>query len=527
MPTARGAWWWARIAPVLAAVVALGGCGVSHGVPGARRAVAHRHAGPDRHQHSRSAGRSGPASLTVGRPGRAIPPGFLGLSMEMTSLEDFAGSDPRALDPVFVQLIDNLTPGQRPVIRLGGDTTDWSWAPIRGMPQPPWVRFVVTGPWLAVARALSQRLDARLILGVNLEADSARIAGSEARAMLAGIGAAHIEAFELGNEPELYASFAWYKRGNVGVPGRARSWGPSAYIADFHRISRALPRSVPLAGPAVGSVRYFHALGAFLKANPSVSLVTLHAYPTKHCPRARRLVTAAQLLSESASLGLADSLEPYVSIARRLGKPLRVDEINAVSCGGQPGLSDSYVTALWSVDALFALANAGVAGVNVHTNPGTPGELFAILRRGGRWYAQVNPIYYGLELFAQAAPAGSRLLHLSGAVTGATRAWATQAPNGQIRVLVINARPRRAVTVIVHARPGSGGGAATVEELRAPGLLARSGITLGGQTLGAQTDTGRLAGRARIASLSASRGSYRLRLPAASAALLTLPAPRP
>jgi hypothetical protein len=509
-----------RTALLLASALLIAGCASSRATSGAHRGRSHLAAQPRRRGlPTRPASAE---SLTVGAPGRPIPRGFLGISMEMTTLEPFAGSDPRALDPVFLQLVRNLSPGQQPVIRLGGDTTDWSWAPIRGMARPPWVRFAVTGPWLRVARALASRLGAKLILGVNLEANSSRIAGSEARAMVRGVGADHIEALELGNEPELYESFAWYRtRAGVGVPGRGRGWGPSAYIADFHRIARALPRSVPLAGPAVGSARYFRALGAFLDANRRISLVTLHDYPTKRCPGGPP-VTPAQLLSESASLGLAESLRPYVRIAHRHGLPVRVDEMNAISCGGQPGLSDSYVTALWSVDALFALANVGVQGVNIHTNPGTPGELFSIVHRGGRWLAHVNPIYYGLELFAQAAPAGSRLLHLTGTVTGPTRAWATRAPDGRIRVLVINTRSQAAATIIVHAHAGAG--AATVQTLRAGGLLARSGITLGGQTLGAQTYSGRFAGRAQIASVTPTHGAYHLRLAPASATLLTLPA---
>ena len=34
------------------------------------------------------------------------------------------------------QLVRNLDPGQRPVLRLGGDTGDWSWYPIAHMPRP-------------------------------------------------------------------------------------------------------------------------------------------------------------------------------------------------------------------------------------------------------------------------------------------------------------------------------------------------------------------------------------------------------
>src|ERR1700760_3683894 len=73
-----------------------------------------------------------PAVLTVDRMARerTIPRGFLGLSFEYMSLERFTGTNPGALDPVFLQLVRNLTPGQRPVIRIGGGSTDHTWLPV-------------------------------------------------------------------------------------------------------------------------------------------------------------------------------------------------------------------------------------------------------------------------------------------------------------------------------------------------------------------------------------------------------------
>jgi hypothetical protein len=54
--------------------------------------------------------------FTVGRPttASAIPPGFLGLSLEYFAIPAYAGSDPQNLDPVFVQLIRNLAGGAPP-----------------------------------------------------------------------------------------------------------------------------------------------------------------------------------------------------------------------------------------------------------------------------------------------------------------------------------------------------------------------------------------------------------------------------
>ena len=71
--------------------------------------------------------------LTISRRsyGRPVRPGFVGVSLEYTALEAYAGRDPLAVNPVLVRLIRNLAPGQAPVLRIGGDSTDRTWAPTR------------------------------------------------------------------------------------------------------------------------------------------------------------------------------------------------------------------------------------------------------------------------------------------------------------------------------------------------------------------------------------------------------------
>lgn len=68
------------------------------------------------------------------------------------------------------------------------------------------------------------------------------------------------------------------------------------------------------------------------------------------------------------------------------------------------------------------------------------------------------------------------------------------------------------------------GGAATAvaERLRAPRLGARAGITIGGQSFGATTTTGTLTGPVRQARLAAIQHRFVVRLPPASATLLSV-----
>ena len=122
-------------------------------------------------------------------------------------------------------------------------------------------------------------------------------------------------------------------------------------------------------------------------------------------------------------------------------------------------------------------------------------------------------------MFAQAAPAGARLLQVSGPTAASFDTWATRAPDGQIHVVLINKGngPKS-----VRLRIAAGTGPATLVRLQAPSLLAKSGVTLGGQTFGSETSTGLLAGQSTATTVTPAGGSYSVSVPAASAAMLTL-----
>jgi hypothetical protein len=466
-------------------------------------------------------------SVTGAAIGQPIPSGFVGLSIEIKSLEQYAGTNPHAVNPVLLHLIEDIAPDQRPVLRLGGDSTDWSWWPVSSVARPPGVRFTLTPNWLDVARAVATAVRARLILGVDLEADNRTVAAAEANAMVDRIGRSSVAALELGNEPELYGSFGWYRSASgKPVPGRPRDYDPAAFERDYSSFAARLP-DVRLAGPSSGAPTWLAKLASFLDAEPRVRLVTVHAYPLKHCTKSK-VVTIPQLLSDQSSRGLAASLAPYVAVAAAHHDPLRVDEMNGISCGGTRGVSDTFASALWVLDAMFEMARAGVTGVNIHTVPNGINEILGPDNTGsgaGTVSMRVHPEFYGMIMFAQAAPAGSHLLKLGTAIPPGVKVWATRATDGVLHVVVINKRPAK--SQFLRLRIAGAHGAAEVEQLRAPSVHSTSGVTIGGQTFGAETSTGVLAGPAgRTArnTVPLSAGGYAVTVPAASATMLTIPA---
>jgi hypothetical protein len=459
--------------------------------------------------------------LTIGGPvaSQAVAPGFLGLSLEYWAIPAYAGSDPSAIDAVFVQLIRNLAGGHPPALRIGGVTTDNSWWPAPGLGRPAGVTYSLTRRWIGVTRALASRLGARLILGINFEDDNSAVAAAEAKAILAGIGRRRVEALELGNEPELYGIFKW---GVSGALGRPHGYDFAAFDQDFTRVAHALP-NVPLAGPTNGADSWFRYLGRFLSDQPRVAVATLHRYPLQLCfvsPGQPNYPTIANLLAPNASRSLAASVAAAVRAAHAHRVSLRIDEMNTISCGDVPGVAQSFASALWALDVMFQMARVGVDGVNIHTFPGVGTSLFSFQRVRGRWRGVVEPEYYGLEMFAQAAPAGSRLLRVSPTGAPQLKAWATRAPDHTIRVVAINEGAR---TQVVAVRATGMKAIGTIERLQAPSIRARRDVTLAGQSFGANTATGLPAGPRRTRAVAPTAGDYVFRVPAGSAAMLTLP----
>ena len=56
--------------------------------------------------------------------------GFVGLATEYWNVEKEVGTDPNKPDAAFEQIVRNLAPYGGLSLRIGGDSTDWTWFPI-------------------------------------------------------------------------------------------------------------------------------------------------------------------------------------------------------------------------------------------------------------------------------------------------------------------------------------------------------------------------------------------------------------
>jgi glycosyl hydrolase family 79 len=464
------------------------------------------------------------ASVGSAPSGAPLPTGFLGLSLEYNGLHAYTGNNPKAVNPVLIQLIRGLSPSQAPMLRIGGESTDSTWWPVRGLKRPTGINYTLTNSWLRTTQALASALGAKLIMGVNLASGSPAVAVAEARALYGGIGKRFIQALEIGNEPDVYGQFTWYESKGKAYYARAHNYDLNEFISQFSQWHAALGEATPVTGPAFAELNWLSGLGTFISAQPGLKVLTVHRYPLHGClnnPSAPGYPSIANLLNDQASSGIAQQVAPYASEAHNTGLQLRVDEMNSAavaSCLGRRGVSGTFASALWVLDALFNLQSVGVDGVNIHSLPRAAYELFTFKHSSSGWQAFVHPEYYGMLLFAQAFPPGAQPLPVNVSPSGPLKVWATGGPGFPTRVVLLNKDPTNPYQVQLQVAGLTG--PAQVERLEAPSASARSGVTLGEQTFGNETTTGKLAAP-RTQPVVPVLGTYTITVPAASAAMLS------
>lgn len=499
--------------------------GVTRAVAGPRHdaSVTHRSTSGDR--PSRPSGRRGDLArgqLTVspGAHTTAVPRSFLGVSTEYWGL------------PVFEQhlrLFERTlslfrVPGSGPLIlRVGGDSADRTFWDPNGYREPTWA-YAVTPAWLRRTSALVHRLGLRLILDMNLVTGTAQDAARLAAAEEAGLPRGSIIAFEIGNEPDIYDRPFWIAMfDRWGIDGDhllPRAVSAISYTQDFLTYAGALERIAPgatLLGPAVAHPdRATDWISTLISgAAGELGMVSAHLYPFSACVArsSRSYPTISRLLSNSATVALARRIGPALRIARRAGLELRLTELNSVTCGGKPGVSNTFATALWAPDALFSLVHAGVAGVNIHVRASAINAPFRLTDRG----LQARPLLYGLILFSRTLGPDARLvdLHLHANSSLHLNAWAVQVGGDVLHVLLLD-KGEKPVRVDLRV-PATG--PATVERLIAPSTRSESHVTLDGQRLSPRaTWEGRAAGQ----TIEPGRHGYEVTIARASAALLAV-----
>lgn len=452
---------------------------------------------------------------------RTLPTSFLGLSTESWFVEAL-DSDPAVLDRVLRML---RVPGDGDLsFRVGGESTEETYwdAPRLGAGM---VSYRPDSRWLATLASLTRAAHLRLLLDLNLVARSPSMAAAFAQATTQAMPRGSIAAFEVGNEPDIgHRQIANPLTPAQKVPHTPVGWDKYSlgqYTSLFGSYTRAVRQVVPsarMAGPEIFFPgRDLSWLQKLRSADRShLAMLAVHRYPLSSCasPAWHDYATIPRILGQGASGGLANSLSGAVQVAQRAGLPLRLTEVNSVTCGGRRGVSNTFATALWAPDTLFSMWNVGLSGVNIHMQPGDANAAFSVSSAG----LVAHPLLYGMIMFARALGPGAKLapVRTSGAPSANVKVWAVRCSGDRLKLLVLNkggGRVNASLDLGAHA-------IASLQRLSAPSPAATSGVSLAGQQLGPQ---GQWLGTRIIQSVSPSpRGTYTVAMPAYSGALLTL-----
>jgi hypothetical protein len=162
--------------------------------------------------------------------------------------------------------------------------------------------------------------------------------------------------------------------------------------------------------------------------------------------------------------------------------PYLISETNSASCVGIPGVSDAYVSALWSADWLMLAAERDATSVDFNGILSTDCDYYTPLCETGPHRYTARPVYYGM-LFAHMLGTGTTFktpLTIRGTADARVVTHAVVSPSGVVRVMVENLG---SVPVNVLLKDGHLSGRADTWRLTGPSLTATSGIRIQGATV--------------------------------------------
>lgn len=424
-----------------------------------------------------------------------IPEDFIGLGYEMSSVArpGLLSKDNEAC----AALVSGL--GARGMLRVGGIVADYTRFDPQGESNFDPKNTVITQENLYRFAGFLKRTGWRAIWSLNFAQGSLQDAVTEASAVAAVLGP-HLAAFELGNEVENY--------GNGAHPFRpARNgavWNYAAWLSQFRQWSSAIRKAVPGAAFAApdtaSSVEWVESMAQ--DASDDVQLLTTHYYRDYQSRG-----SADQLLSSDPKLQDALTRLRAASVHSRI--PWRMCEANSFSGGGLPGVSDTLIGALWTLDFMLLLAKNGCAGVNMETGYNQLGFLssYSPIRNDAQDSVTAGPAYYGMLAFAEARRHGSQMLSVQAGLDGLNLTLYTLGESGRSRCVVIVNR-ERSRDVVVDVRGVQKENAVVYRLISQDGQILFGGVQV--------TDKGRW-----LPGLKEKAHSGIVKVPALSAAIVT------
>ena len=391
-----------------------------------------------------------------------VKDGLIGLSFPSSEVND-GHFTPSGNLPA---LLRNLGAG---VLRFGGNSVD---------------RSSFTGITSGAARglaALATRTGWKVLYSVNLGDFHAAGVTADARRISAALGG-HLLAIACGNEPEDFAG-----------KYRPASYDEADYLSsDVPRCRSAVKAgapSAPFAGPDTFKVSDSSSGWSALWLRPyakaaaagrihGLAMLTAHLYPISNCSGGPPDAGTA-LISSATEAKERGVLAAFHSASVTAGVPYVISETNSASCVGIPGVSNAYVSALWSADWVMLAAERDATSVDFNGGLSDGCNAYTPLCMTGADQYTARPVYYGM-LFAHMLGTGVTFytpLTISGSADAHIVTHAVVSSSGVVRVMVENLS---GVPVHVLLEDGHVSGQADTWYLTGPSLSATSGVRIQG-----------------------------------------------
>jgi len=230
-------------------------------------------------------------------------------------------------------------------------------------------------------------------------------------------------------------------------------------------------------------------------------------------------------------------VQPYLNstaYAQSVGKPFLMFETNTASCGGFPGISDSFGAALWALDyglqmaySNFSGAMLHVGGQNVYYNPFTPPPTNETAYH--QW--TIGAVYYAALAIAEVMGPSGQTQIMDLAANGnnpMTPGYSVYENGNLVKLALFNymTDPSGANTYTTTVQIDSGvPSQVKVKYLASSSVSNHDNITWAGQTLGGVFETdGRLSGQIQIQTVNCDQGANQcqIQVPAPGFALVFL-----
>jgi heparanase 1 len=415
-------------------------------------------------------GRPGVARVEVGAAVERVAPEYLSIALDAAQLVGGAWWDPAAAGPEYscgsvpVEPIDLERPGLAELagalapafLRVGGSESDrihYGLGSASPSTPPGGQHSVLTqDAWDDLDRFV-RRADLKLVFTLNAGPGARDRDGGwvpdGARRLLehAGLRGTPVALWELGNE--LNGFWAVHRTGR-NVPARqyARDLAAARELVEELTPSSALAGQGaafwPVVGEPLGAI--FGVTRSYLDAAGDLGdAVVWHYYPqqSRRGPVATRRATPTRLLVPE---NLEEAAHWAGEIARLRdrdapGRPIWLGETGNAQFGGEPGVSDTYLSSLWWLDQLGRLA---LEDVDVQVRQTLVGMDYGLV--DDRTLTP-RPDYWVSLAWKRCMGEVVREAHVEGG-GGRLRAYAHDAPtSGEVGIVLLNLDPTRPLRV--------------------------------------------------------------------------------